>query len=327
MTCEKIGDPITTIINEPCEHHQALFTNNRIWLFGRKFVNQPSHNWGHNVALAGTYGVAFNITAKKWETPHHFSALSSEENVSEALFIFSGAIHILLFSAFGELAVKSLHKWTGTSWEPVHVQSFPPVCGDSLSDHVSLIVADGKDEKTKYFVSTVGHTMRVSRMKSSSDGVVVEHFMDIPRNVMTSPSGQAVSAVETDGRLLFFYGVHGCGFRWDNSRLVACDLNKKTCESVQVSGDAAPKWGFLGAHAHGLKHAGTWIHAVGAVRSGMTSSQYDGSIWALQNLTASPSWERFRGEVPASMGTDVAVDDKDGIVYGVGKEGVGRVNI
>ncbi|KJH42457.1 hypothetical protein DICVIV_11568 [Dictyocaulus viviparus] len=243
MTCEKIGDPINSVISEPCETHHTLFTNNKIWLFGKKFVNQPSFNWGHNAALSGTYGVAFNISAKKWEAPNH---------------------------------------------------TFPPMCSTSPSDHVSMIVADGKNCKTKYLISTIGTTMRVERLIYATDGATIEHFMDIPADVITSPSGQAVSAVETDGQLLIFYGVHGCGFRWDNSRMLACDLSKKTCQSVEAR---------------------------------MTSSHYDGSIWGLQNLTSSPFWEHFRGEIPASMGDDVVIDDTHKIIYGIGKEGVGKVQI
>lgn len=42
------------------------------------------------------------------------------------MFVFNGAVHMLLFTAFGELAMSALHEWTGSSFKPVNLKVFNP---------------------------------------------------------------------------------------------------------------------------------------------------------------------------------------------------------
>ncbi|KHJ77290.1 hypothetical protein OESDEN_23090, partial [Oesophagostomum dentatum] len=121
MVFEKVGDSYKNAVSEPCDYNHALIVGDKIWLFGKKFVSQPTFNWGHHVAFPGTYAVAFDTASNKWEDPHTFHALTNEENVDEVMFVFDGAIHALLYTSFGEVSLKSLHKWTGSSFESVNL--------------------------------------------------------------------------------------------------------------------------------------------------------------------------------------------------------------
>ncbi|VDP13741.1 unnamed protein product [Heligmosomoides polygyrus] len=298
MTCEKIGDALKSAVAEPCEYHHALLTGDHIWLFGQKFVNQPSHNWGHRVALAGTYGVAFNLANNKWEEPHNFPALSQEENVSEILFVLNNAVYILLFSAFGELSMKSVHKWSGKSWESVKLESFPTIAGADPAERVTMAVAEGPHADSRYLVSTVGRQIRVAHLKLSGDSMAITHVLDVPDDAAMM-GAQAVSAVETGDRLLISYGVHGCGFRWEKNRFILCEPSQKKCTALQITSEAAPKWGFNGAMNRYLSPSGAWVHVGGSVPSGMTGSSFDGSVWALTNLGSNPTWHQLQGSIPS----------------------------
>ncbi|KAK6759388.1 hypothetical protein RB195_021150 [Necator americanus] len=326
MSCEKIGDSFKSTVSEPCDYNHALLVGEKIWVFGKKFVSQPTFNWGHNVAFAGTYGVAFNTTTNKWEEPHTFSPLSNEENLSEAMFVFNGAVHMLLFTAFGKLSMVSLHEWTGSSFKPVELQSFAAIPTSDSSSRVTLVVADGADDKTKYLISTVDHQMRVARLTSSGSGATVEHLFDIPPEQGIGLS-QATSGVVAGKRLLVCFGTHGCGFRWENGRIIACDLENKTCETLDINTDSAPHWGFNGAIGYGFMPSGSWVHACGSVPQGMTGSRYDGSIWELNNLDSTPSWKQLSSGFSSDMEGEVVVDTKHGVVYSVGKTQIGKAKI
>ncbi|XGW35241.1 hypothetical protein V3C99_018899 [Haemonchus contortus] len=317
MACEKIGEPVKSVVAEPNDYHQALLTGDRVWMFGRAFVNQPSHNWGHRIVSAGTYGVAFNLGNNKWEEPHKFPALSNEENISEILFVLNKSIYLLLFTAFGELSMKSVHKWTGSGWESLKLESFQAMPASDPSERVTMVVAEGPHEGSTYLVSNVGHKIRVAHLKVSDGSVSVTHVVDVPEG-SGQMGAQAVSAVEAGDRLLIGYGVHGCGFRWDNSHVIVCDLNKKTCEGVQIPSEPAPRWGFDGARAHYLSPSGVWIHAAGTVPQGMHGGSFEGSIWALTNLSSTPAWRQLEGSIP----TDGDVVIGNGRVINIDKDGV-----
>ncbi|VDL69219.1 unnamed protein product [Nippostrongylus brasiliensis] len=322
MACEKIGEPVKSVVAEPCEYHHALLVNDHIWLFGRTFVNQPSHNWGHRVALAGTYAVAFDTVNKKWGEPLKFGALSEEENVSEALFVLNNTIFMLLFSAFGELSMKSVHKWNGSAWESSHLESFATIPGGDPSVRVTVVVADGPHNDSKYLISTVGHQIRVAHLKLTANGISITHVLDVPDSAATTLA-QAVCGVESGDRLLIGYGVHGCGFRWEKSHVIACDPVKKTCENCEVTSENAPKWGFNGAFGRYLTTSGAWIHAAGSVPHGMTGSVFDGSIWAMKDLTSTPKWHQLQGTVPAEGNVVIG----QGRVFSVDDNGVHSISL
>ncbi|KAK6034352.1 hypothetical protein COOONC_28143 [Cooperia oncophora] len=336
MVCEKIGDPVKSAVPEPCDYHHALLAGDHVWMFGKTFVNQPSYNWGNRVALAGTYGVAFNLGNNKWEEPQKFPALSQEENVSETLFVLNKTIYILLFSAFSELSMKSVHKWTGSGWEPVKLEAFPAIPADDPAERVTVVVAEGPHENSRYIVSTVGRKIRVAHLTLSDGAVKIAHVLDVPEGAAI-PGAQAVSAVESGDRLLIGYGVHGCGFRWEKNRLILCDLSKKSCEALQVAllniyewfrcyailpiqipSEAAPRWGFSGAKGLCLTPSGAWVHAAGSVPSGMTGSSFDGSVWALSSLGSTPIWQQLEGSIPSEG--DVVIGN--GRVISIDNDGV-----
>ncbi|PIO77079.1 hypothetical protein TELCIR_00835 [Teladorsagia circumcincta] len=277
----------------------------------------PTHNWGHRVVLAGTYGVAFNLGNNKWEEPQKFPAVTQEENVSEVLFVLNKAIYMLLFSAFSELSMKSLHKWTGTAWEPVKLESFPAIAAEDPAERVTMVVAEGPHQDSRYLVSTVGHKIRVAHLKLADGAAHITHVLDVPDDA-TIPLAQAVSAVESGDRLLIGYGVHGCGFRWEKSRLILCHPNQKSCEALNIPSEAGPRWGFSGAKGLALSPGGAWIHASGNIPSGMHGSTFDGSIWALTNLGSTPVWQQLEGNVPSEG--DVVIGN--GRVISVDKDGV-----
>ncbi|EPB79704.1 hypothetical protein ANCCEY_01248 [Ancylostoma ceylanicum] len=326
MAFEKVGDSYKSAVAEPCDYNRALFVNDKIWLFGQKFVSQPTFNWGHHVAFAGTYGIAFNTANNKWEEPHTFSAVTNEENRSEAMFVFNGAVHMLLFTAFGGLAMSELHEWTGSSFKSVNLKSFAPIAASDKSARVTLVAAEGPDDKTIYLISTMEHQMRVARLTASGDGATIDHLFDITADQRTSLA-QATSGVVSGGRLLVSYGMHGCGFRWEKGSIIACDIEKKTCETLEITSDPAPRWGFNGALGRGLMPSGAWVHAGGSVPKGMSGSSFDGSIWELINLDSTPAWKQLDGSIPSDMEGEVVVDTKHGNVYSIGKTQIGKAKI
>ncbi|VDM74304.1 unnamed protein product [Strongylus vulgaris] len=267
MAFEKVGDSYKSAVAEQCDYNHALLVGDKIWLFGKKFVSQPTFNWGHHVGFVGSYAIAFNTADNKWEDSHTYPALSNEENVEEKMFVLNGAAHTLLYTAFGEVAMSSLHKWTGNSFEPVNLQSFAPIPGSEKSARVTMEVADSADESTKYIITTMEHQMRVARLTSSGDSATIEHLFDIPAEGILSLA-QATSAVVSGERLLVCFGVHGCGFRWESGRIIACDLGSKSCQTLEISSDPKPHWGFNGANGYGLLPSGAWVHAAGSVPRG-----------------------------------------------------------
>ncbi|KHJ84062.1 hypothetical protein OESDEN_16228 [Oesophagostomum dentatum] len=267
------------------------------------------------------------------------------------MFVFDGAIHALLYTSFGEVSLKSLHKWTGSSFESVNLTGFSPIPASDSKSRVTMVVAEGLDDKTKYLISTVDHQMRVARLTSSGGGATAEHLFDIKSDeqllsVRTSyilghfgphllqnhhvpgfKLAQATSAAAVDGRLLVCFGVHGCGFRWEKGRVIACDIENKSCQCLEITSEPSPHWGFSGAHGYGLTPSGSWIHAAGMVPRGMSGGSFEGSIWELNDLKSTPTWKKLENEIPSDMEGEVVIDAKNGVVYSIGKTQIGKASL
>ncbi|CAJ0597194.1 unnamed protein product [Cylicocyclus nassatus] len=326
MVFEKIGDSHKGLVPENCQYDHALVAGDKIWVFGRRYEDQKSFNWGHRVAYVGTYAIAFNIAENKWEDAKPFPAVSTEQNLDENFFVHNGTPYMLLYAAFGSISLKSLYKWNGTSFEPVNLQGFDPISGSEKSVNVNLEIADSQDDNIKYIITTMEHRMRVARLTFSGNGAKAEHLFDIALDDGELALAMATSAVVTGSRLLVSYGVTGCGFRWTAEGIVACDLNSKNCEKLDINSDPKPHWGFSGAHSHALLPSGSWIHAAGDIPQGMTGHVYDGSVWELNNLSSSPTWKKLEVEIPNKEdGEEIVVDPAHGTIYLIGKTQIGKV--
>ncbi|CAJ0597193.1 unnamed protein product [Cylicocyclus nassatus] len=311
---EKIGGSHKGLVPENCKYEHALVAGDKIWVFGRRHEDQKTFNWGHYVAYVGTYAIAFNTAENKWEDAKPFPAISNEENLDEKLFVHNGTPHMLLYAAFGSISLKSLYKW--------NVQSFDPISGWKKAN-VHLEIADSQDDNTKYIVTKMGR-MRVARLTFAGDGAKAEHLFDIPIDDRERRFlGRATSAVVTGSRLLVFYSVRACGFRWTAERIIACDLNSKNCEKLNINSDPRPPW-VSGARSHALLPSGSWIHAAGGIRKGLTRSEYDGSVWELNNLSSSPTWKKLGVEIPSNA-EQIVIDPAHGTIYIIGKTQVGKV--
>ncbi|CAJ0597192.1 unnamed protein product [Cylicocyclus nassatus] len=321
---EKIADSYKGLVPENCQFEYALVASDKIWVFGRRYEDQKTFDRGHIVAYVGTYAIAFNTAENKWEEAKPFPAISNEENLDEKLFVHNETPYMLLYAAFGSISLKSLHKWNGTSFEPVNLQSFDPISGSENSVNINLQIADSQDDNTKYIITTMEHRMRVARLTFTGNGAKAEHLFDISIDDGELASAEATSAVVTSSRLLVFYGVTDCGFRWTAERIIACNLSSKNCEKLNINSDPRPPWE-VGARSHALLPSGSWIHAAGGIRKGLTGSEYDGSVWELNNLSSSPTWKKLEVEIPSKDGGEIVVDPAHGTIYLIGKTQISKV--
>ncbi|CAB3399646.1 unnamed protein product [Caenorhabditis bovis] len=299
MSLEKVGDGYGSVGGEFERYHRGFVSQGKLWLFAKKYFEQPTHNWGHYVTFQGSYALSFCLEGKTWNRID-IPAVSNEENLAEELFVANDNIYMLLFTNFGAVEVKSLHKWNGESFVPVYIEAPQAVTGLEPTSRVEFFAAiSANDGPEVYFVCN-GEGIKVYKLTLNDDSACIEHLTDIDEET-NGIRGQAVFAY-TDGKeVAVGFGVHGCGFRWERSSFFAVDINTKAARCIEVPGDydSAPKFCFSGTQALSVHpECGSWIHATGSNQVGMCDSKYDGSVWKLTNIFTSPEWVKIDGEIP-----------------------------
>ncbi|CAD6198921.1 unnamed protein product [Caenorhabditis auriculariae] len=147
------------------------------------------------------------------------------------------------------------------------------------------------------------------------DGAKAEFVHTVPEEV-NRMRGKALSAAVIEDKVVISYGVHGCGFMWQNGFLLIVDLKEKSSKNVEVELDCdSPNFCAIGAKAHALLSNGDWIHAVGSIRQGMTGSLYDGKTFALVDALTKPRWAKLGVEVPEDEKSQVVIDPATNTVY------------
>ncbi|CAJ0597195.1 unnamed protein product [Cylicocyclus nassatus] len=326
---EKIGKSHKSLVPEKCKYDHALVAGDKIWIFGRRFVNQETSDLPHSVAYVGTYAIAFNTAKNKWEDAKSFSALSNDQNLDEKFFIHNGAPHVLLYKTSNEISLEALYKWTGTKFESVRLQPFNSIVASDSEFPVNgdLQIADSQDDNTKYIITTLDNQMRVARLKFSGNGAKAEHLFEIPADD-ESEQLQATSAVASGSRLLVSYSITNYGYQWTAESIIACDLNSQSCETLEINSISKPRWSFNGARAHALLPSGSWIHAAGQIKRGKSGGAFDGSVWELNNLKSSPKWKKLKVKLPKmEEDEEVVIDPAHKTIYCIGNTQIGKVKI
>ncbi|KAH7720016.1 Protein F52E4.5 [Aphelenchoides avenae] len=324
MSFEKVADTPATV---DAEYHNTIANNGKIWLFSKKFVNQPSFNYGHHVSLAGGYSTFFDTTTNEWdaEGKKDFPAISDREDAEELLFTFRAQIYMLLYSHFGGLQLISLYKFDEKkrAWEKfadleADAESQPKAADEKSRG--SLILADGEAPDGRYLVSFVGHQISVHLLRLSGSTPKVEFVGHIPGE-LNIRNLTPTSAAFSNGQVDITGGMTGCGFRWDPKHVLRLDVESKHAKLIEIDGDKAT-FGFSGARTHLVRpEMMSWLHVTGLTHTGMTGSAFNGDIWALTGLiTDKPTWEKSGLTVP-DVGRDgvVAVDPVSETVYAISK--------
>uniref|UniRef100_A0A915ABL6 Uncharacterized protein n=2 Tax=Parascaris univalens TaxID=6257 RepID=A0A915ABL6_PARUN len=111
MSFEKIGEPAKAIFDNMETYHHSALLNDHLWIFSRKYKEQPLHNWGHRVSFCGGYSAYFDIGSKSWSSKVEYPSLSVEENLEEVLFMLNSNIFLLLYTQFGGINFERLLRW------------------------------------------------------------------------------------------------------------------------------------------------------------------------------------------------------------------------
>lgn len=328
---EQIGPSFTEKVGAAEDSHYSFFLEGFVWLFSRKYIAQAKYNWGHRVAFQGGYATSFNVATREWSNKIEIKPLVTEENCEELLFVANNAIHILLLDNYGGLNVRSLHKWDTDKkrWIEItlSIDDSSKACSTEPDTRVDCIVADGlKDSKCVYVL--VHYDGKTSIHKLCLEQGTFTKACDIKEGTMLLPLGKPTSAMVLGDRLLFTYGVHGCGFRWEPTRAVVVNLTSGEAHEEEIAGER-PKFCFSGAKATALKTTGDWLHIAGSTACGMSSSTPCTDIFAL-STSGALSWSKLDGNVPdRCCGEDfsAALDQELNILYVTCNEGVVRKSV
>uniref|UniRef100_A0A914IHF8 Uncharacterized protein n=1 Tax=Globodera rostochiensis TaxID=31243 RepID=A0A914IHF8_GLORO len=90
-------------------YQESVICDDKLWLFGKKFLDQPTFHWGHYAVFGGGMFDYFDLISGQWGQSQSFQPVSIKENRDEIVFVFGTRIFLLLFVNFGAFNVDSLH--------------------------------------------------------------------------------------------------------------------------------------------------------------------------------------------------------------------------
>ncbi|TKR81783.1 hypothetical protein L596_015604 [Steinernema carpocapsae] len=322
MTFEKVAEFFS---DQPADHwdvNHALVHRGKLWLWNRKYVNQHCYNWGHHVSFDGGLYSVFDFASKTWDGPNQFPSVCRAQNMEEILFTLKDSIYLLLYTHFGGVHFGKVFEWDQEARqfkehsivESDDGSSIYSAEGDSSKHH--LILVDGEDGDSKYFVTFVDHTIRVHELQidSNQKRCAVRKVAEVPDDV-NFRKVQPCQAAYSTGKVNILGGVVGCGFRIESGFLIRVNMEDGDSEAVEVldqedlANPNRPPFGFSGASVTAIVGS-SWLHITGACPQGMCSSTFCGDIWALENLDQEkPEWRKLDLEVPENgQNAVVAVD-------------------
>ncbi|MFH4978082.1 hypothetical protein AB6A40_004791 [Gnathostoma spinigerum] len=279
------------------EYHYCHLAGGKLWLFSRKFVDQPKFSYGHRVAFTGGYVMYLDLSSKKWSGKMEFPAISTEENMEESIFVLGSDIYILLHTGFGGVTFKQLLRWNEekSAWTPVAHFTVDPGCNtssssaetrcdcfvavqsDSVKDSICIVTSvDGK--LALHNLSISGTTARLSPIRPP-DAVAESH--------MKSP----VKAARWDDKVYVIYGEHGCGFHIEPMKWTCIKEDTKETFVCDLQGEKPP-FSFQGARGTGVLASGLWVHIIGSTSKGMGESTYNGEIWTADLKQCPLTWKK-----------------------------------
>ncbi|KHN84635.1 hypothetical protein Tcan_06738 [Toxocara canis] len=321
MPFEKIGDPAKTVLQDMEAYHYSALLSDRFWIFSRKYKEQPHHNWGHRICFSGGYSAYFDIASKQWSSKEDFAAISNEENLEEALFVFNSHIFLLLYTGFGGIKFQNLFRWDfgERNWSKIsdfQVEPSNNLVVQEANTHSALIVVRQEQgvKDSIHLVSVVGDVIRVHKLSvddrhaslSLVHGVSLSNKLGLYTPIMAARWGDDIYMIG---------GVHGCGFHFEPKKWIWFDLKTKTSEVIEITDDAPP-FRFSGSSYVKVLPNGLWVHATGSVQRGMTNSVFNGEIWTV-NLKSKPlKWKKCGIVVPETDREELVIAISDaGMVY------------
>ncbi|CAI2356779.1 unnamed protein product [Caenorhabditis sp. 36 PRJEB53466] len=321
---QQVGDGFGHL-GELEDNHYAFVQDGRLTLVGRKYVEQSTHNWGHRVAFAGTYVLTFDKERHNWER-HDFAQLVGDENAEETLFVREDKLYLLIFANFGSVHFKSLFRWENNQFVELSLTA-PSVKSLEEQHRTQVIAAGGVTNKGETILVVTEDSAAIPIYSLTFDGnkALIELKSNIPED--SNPlRGQTVLADVLGNKVLISYGVHGCGFRWENSRVFIFDLETKTVRSIQVEGDYSelPKYCFSGPNVSAANQK-SWIVAAGTVQQGMYGSSHYGAVWVLKGVfdeNETPTWVEQSETVPEGIHVLDGLD-----LYTLSKESVTKIEL
>uniref|UniRef100_A0A1I7UAK6 Pectate_lyase22 domain-containing protein n=1 Tax=Caenorhabditis tropicalis TaxID=1561998 RepID=A0A1I7UAK6_9PELO len=278
------------------DYHYTFVQDGKLTLVGQKYVAQPTHNWGHRVAFAGTYVLTFDKDTNQWERHDVISELASAENVGESLFVRDGKLYLLTFDNFGSIGFQKLFRWENNSFKELNLTA-PEAISMSESQRTDVLAASGlsSDGATILLQKDDNCDIQIFSLTVDGDSATIEKTSQIPLD--SNPlRGSPVLAETVGDKVLISYGVHGCGFRWERTRLFIFDLKSGTASHVDFDSEGkTPRFCFSGPHCSYVnKDTKSWIVAVGSVQVGMSGSEFYGAVWALKGNVfdedSKPTW-------------------------------------
>lgn len=323
MSFEKIGECANAAVVDADAYHHSAFVRDRIYLFSKKYVKQPSYNWGHRVSFAGGYSIFFNITDKKWSAKIDFPAISEEENMAESFFALNSKIFILLYRQFGGIEFHKLLFWNETRWQPVDSFQVASECNVKASKDTRSTLIDVRQESgisdSKLFLSVVDQTITILQLSfdDHSGSLSVLHTVPDaanPRQVIP------IMAARWKENVFIIGGIHGCGFRIEPNSWIVSNENTKESKALQINGDKPP-FSYSGSRHTDVLPSGLWVHSTGFTAHGMTGAVFSGEIWFLDLKQGNPSWTKSATVVPSvNRDETVIVLSDEGVIYVVNSE-------
>ncbi|EFO82518.1 hypothetical protein CRE_00440 [Caenorhabditis remanei] len=324
---EKIADGFGSL-GELCEYHYSFVQDGKLTLVGKKFVNQPTHNWGHRVAFAGTYVLTLDKETNQWER-HDFPELVGDENAEESLFVRDDKLYLLTFVNFGSIEFKKLFKWENNSFNEITLKA-PEPKSITAEQKTDIITASGTTSNGASIIVARDDNCDILLYSLIVDGgsAIIDSTSHI--SIDSNPlRGMPVLAEVVGDKVLISYGVHGCGFRWENNRFFVFDLKSNSVRHVDIEGDydKLPQFCFSGPRCSFVnKDTNSWIVAAGSVQQGMTGSAFYGSVWALRGDVFDENSKATWVQLPQTIEEGDHILDGFNL-YTVSKEAVSKIKL
>ncbi|KAI3420437.1 hypothetical protein GPALN_003734 [Globodera pallida] len=306
-------------------YQESVICDDKLWLFGKKFLDQPTFHWGHYAVFGGGMFDYFDLISGQWGQSQSFQPVSIKENRDEIVFVFGSRIFLLLFVNFGVFNVDSLHCFDMVKGEwnkiadfkknnTISEDVFEDCASTNATQRNSLIIVKGSTPDGIYFIS-VSNSISVHFLTLSSNfewktiGVLQPEELNFTR---LKPTHAALIYP-----IIFIQGgMEMCGFRWQATSLIKFNLENKlsTINEFGTTDDGLrlqrPTFSYSGPRASAISRDNKqWLHFTGTNAVGISGTTFNGQLWALTDLNSDrPMWTKLPLEVPETSPTNLLVN-------------------
>uniref|UniRef100_A0A183C8B5 Group-specific protein n=1 Tax=Globodera pallida TaxID=36090 RepID=A0A183C8B5_GLOPA len=105
-------------------YQESVICDDKLWLFGKKFLDQPTFHWGHYAVFGGGMFDYFDLISGQWGQSQSFQPVSIKENRDEIVFVFGSrstpdGIYFISVSNSISVHFLTLSRWNGNVWVSV----------------------------------------------------------------------------------------------------------------------------------------------------------------------------------------------------------------